>query len=135
MDDAGPILGVGGVVQDDRGRLLVVRRGNAPARGRWTLPGGKVERGERLAEAVRRELSEETGLDVDVGDPVGVTEVVAEDRHYVIVDLWATVVGGELRAGDDAAEVRWMGRGDLEEVATTPGLLDFLDEHGVELAP
>lgn len=135
MDDAGPTLGVGGVVQDDRGRLLVVRRGNAPARGRWTLPGGKVERGERLAEAVRRELSEETGLDVDVGDPVGVTEVVAEDRHYVIVDLRATVIGGELRAGDDAAEVRWMGRGDLEGVATTPGLLDFLDEHGVELAP
>lgn len=135
MDDRRPILGVGGVLQDDRGRLLVVRRGNPPARGRWTLPGGKVERGERLAEAVRRELSEETGLDVDVGDLVGVTEVVAEDRHYVIVDLWATVVGGELRAGDDAAEVRWMGRGDLEEVGTTPGLLDFLDGHGVELAP
>lgn len=135
MDDRRPILGVGGVVQDDGGRLLVVRRGNPPARGRWTLPGGKVERGERLADAVRRELSEETGLDVDVGDPVGVTEVVAEDRHYVIVDLWATVIGGELRAGDDAAEVRWMGRRDLEEVATTPGLLDFLDGHGVELAP
>lgn len=135
MEDGRPILGVGGIVQDDRGRLLVVRRGNPPAEGRWTLPGGKVERGERLAEAVRRELSEETGLDVDVGALVGVAEVVAEDRHYVIVDLRATVGGGELRAGDDAAEVRWMGRGDLEEVATTPGLLDFLDEHGVDLAP
>lgn len=135
MDDGRPILGVGAIVQDDRGRLLVVRRGNPPARGRWTLPGGKVQRGERLAEAVARELSEETGLDVDVGDRVGVAEVISDDRHYVIVDLRATVAGGELRAGDDAAEVRWMGRGDLEHVRTTPGLLDFLDGHGVELAP
>lgn len=135
MDDGPPILGVGAIVQDDRGRLLVVRRGNPPSEGRWTLPGGKVERGERLAEAVRREMAEETGLDVEVGGFVGVAEVVAEDRHYVIVDLRAAVVGGELRAGDDAADVRWMGRGDLEEVATTPGLLDFLDEHRVDLAP
>lgn len=131
----GPVVGVGAVVQDERGRLLVVRRGNAPARDRWTLPGGKVERGERLTEAVRRELAEETGLDVEVGEPVGVTEVVDDARHYVIVDLRATVVGGELQAGDDAAEVRWMGRADLETVDTTRGLLEFLDEHGVTLAP
>lgn len=130
-----PVVGVGGIVQDERGRLLVVRRGNDPARGRWTLPGGKLERGEHLAEAVRRELSEETGLAVEVGDLVGVAEVVAGGRHYVIVALRAEIVGGSLEAGDDADEVRWMGRADLEEVQTTPGLLDFLDEHDVDLAP
>lgn len=131
----GPIVGVGGVVQDGHGRILVLRRRNAPARGRWTLPGGKVEHGERLAEAVRRELSEETGLEVEVGDLVGVSEMVSEDRHYVIVDLRATITGGELRAGDDASEVRWVGRAELERLTTTRGLLEFLDEHGIELAP
>lgn len=131
----GPIVAVGAVVRDDGGRLLTVRRGGRPARGRWTLPGGKVEAGEDLGAALRREVAEETGLDVEVGDLVGFVERFAEGTHYVILDFAARVVGGELVAGDDAAAVAWMTRGKLESVATTDGLLDFLDEHGIDLPP
>jgi 8-oxo-dGTP diphosphatase len=129
---SGPILGVGAVIVDD-GRLLVVRRGNEPAAGRWTLPGGKVERGERIADAVAREVREETGLEVEVGDLVGIHEVLGRGGHYVIVDHHATVVAGELTAGDDAAEVAWMDRAELEAARTTRGLIAFLDRHGVDL--
>lgn len=130
-----PQLAVGAVVRDAGGRLLVVRRGRAPARGRWTLPGGRVEGGEALTVAVAREVAEETALRVDVGPLVGVHELVTADHHVVILDFHATVVGGELHAGDDAVEAAWMGRAALAAAGPTDGLLDFLDRHGVEVAP
>jgi 8-oxo-dGTP diphosphatase len=130
-----PVVAVGAVVRDRDGRLLVIRRGRPPAEGRWTVPGGRVEPGERLAEAVRRELREETGLDVRVGDLVGVHEIVDDELHAVILDHHAEVVGGNEVAGDDAAAVAWMGRTELAAAGTTDGLLDFLDRHGVEVAP
>ncbi len=133
--DREPVVGVGAVVRDQVGRLLVVRRGQAPAAGRWTLPGGKVKPGERLSHALAREVREETGLEVEVGDLVGVAEAITERGHYVIIDYHVSVVGGELMAGDDAAKVAWMGRAELAAAGTTEGLLHFLDGHGVELGP
>lgn len=130
-----PVLGVGAVIVDDDGRLLVVERANEPAAGRWTLPGGKVEPDERIVEAIAREVREETGLEVTVGDLLGVHEAIWDGGHYVIVDHRAEVTGGSLAAGDDAADVAWMGRSELEAATTTRGLLAFLDRHEVELAP
>lgn len=130
-----PIVGAGAVVQDDDGRLLVVRRGRAPARGRWSLPGGRVESGERAADAAAREVREETGLQVEVTSFLGFVEHIHDGHHIVILDFLAAVVGGQLAAGDDADEAEWVTRRELEERQTTEGLVDFLDAHGVELAP
>lgn len=135
MDAPRPTVAVGAVVQDAAGRLLTVRRGNPPAQGRWTLPGGRVEAGESLAEAVAREVAEETGLAVRVGALVGHLEVRDHDHHFVILDFHAEPVGGSLGAGDDADEVAWMTRGELADADTTDGLLAFLERHGVAVAP
>jgi 8-oxo-dGTP diphosphatase len=133
--DTRPIVGAGAVVQDADGRLLVVRRGRSPAKGRWSLPGGRVEPGERAADAAVREVHEETGLDVEVVSFLGFSEVIADDHHIVILDFLAAMQGGDLRSGDDADAVEWVGRAALAERPTTDGLLAFLDAHGVQLAP
>jgi mutator protein MutT len=119
-----PIECAGAVVRDDAGRLLLVRRGREPAAGLWSLPGGRIEAGETAAEAAAREVREETGLDVRIG-AVLITAVVA-DGAYRVQDFSATVVGGELHAGDDASEVRWVDDAELAALPVTPGLLDAL---------
>lgn len=128
-----PTVCVGAVVLDDEGRLLVVQRGRAPSAGCWTVPGGRVEHGERAEQAVVREVAEETGLQVEVTGFVGFVEVMDDAHHAVILDFAATVMGGALAAGDDAADVAWVTRADLEARPTTQGLFDFLDGHGVLL--
>lgn len=130
-----PVVGAGAVVQDGHGRLLVVQRGRAPARGRWSLPGGRVEAGEPAADAAAREVREETGLHVEVTSFLGFVEHIFDDHHIVILDFLAVVTGGQLAAGDDADKVAWVTRRELEDLPTTDGLVDFLDGHGVELAP
>lgn len=124
---------VGAVVSDVDGRIVVVRRGQAPARGLWSLPGGRVEAGETLAEAVRREVKEETGLDVDVQQVIGRIDIPHGTLVYDVTDFAATVVGATspLRAGDDAIDARWVTRPDLAALDTTPGLVDTLERWGV----
>jgi 8-oxo-dGTP diphosphatase len=128
-----PDLAVGAVVVD-HDRLLLVRRGRGPAQGHWAVPGGRVRRGETLAEAVTRELLEETGLEAVCGPLLGWVELLdAEaDQHFVILDFEATVVDDRPPvAGDDAAEVQWV---DLDAVAgrmLAPGLAEFLHDHGI----
>jgi ADP-ribose pyrophosphatase YjhB (NUDIX family) len=112
------VAAVGGVVLrgDD---VLLVRRALPPRQGEWSLPGGQLELGESLADGVRREVKEETGLDVAVGPVVAVFDRVHRDEggriryHFVIVDFLCRPVGGELRAGDDAADVRWVARAEV----------------------
>lgn len=119
-----------GAVAVRNGRLLVVRRGRGVATGRWSLPGGRVERDETLAAAVRRELAEETGLDVTVGQLCGIAERISDQAHYVILDYWVRAAG-EAVAGDDAAEVAWVDRAELAELDLVDGLMEFLQVNGV----
>ena len=111
--------------------LLLIERGRGVAVGEWSVPGGRVEFGETLVEAARREVAEETGLDVVIGDVVGWVERMTPEHHFVIVDFAVTVVGGTLRAGDDAADAQWLAIDDLGSVKLVEGLLDFLRERGV----
>lgn len=126
-----PEVAVGAVCIRD-GRLLMVQRGRGVEQGRWSLPGGRVERGESLAEALRRELREETGLDVTVGPLCGVAERISEHAHFVILDFWVTTE--ETRAAvadDDADDVAWADHDGLANLDLVRGLWHFLDDHGV----
>ena len=126
-----PEMCVGAVAVRD-GCLLLVRRGHAPALGRWSVPGGRVEWGETLAAAVVREVAEETGLEVTCDGLADWVERIGEDYHYVIADFWVTV-GSESPpvAGDDAAEARWVPLSELDDLDLTSGLGDFLRRIGV----
>src|SRR4051812_36486980 len=100
---------VGAIVHDAGGRLLVIRRGHPPGEGLWSLPGGRVEPGETDAEALVRELAEETSLRVEPGRLVGSMEYVGPaGLTYDIRDYAAIVTGGTLAAGDDASDARWV---------------------------
>ena len=118
-----PVECAGAVVLDSRRRLLLVRRGREPSLGAWSLPGGRIEPGESAAEAAAREVAEETGLSVAVGELLLTVDLPG---GYRVHDFAATVVGGSLVAGDDASEVRWCAAEELTELELTPGLVDEL---------
>lgn len=108
-----PLIGVAGVVWR-ADQVLLIRRGKAPRANEWSLPGGRQELGETVAEAARREVWEETGLEVEVGELVAVVDLIERDAagqvlfHYTLIDLLAEWRGGEARPGDDAADVAWV---------------------------
>lgn len=115
---------VGGLAYDDSGRLLLIQRGNEPGRGLWAPPGGRVEPGEDDAAALVREMEEETGLLVQPGDLVGRVR-----RGCVeIADYRCRVVGGTLRAGDDAIDARWCDAATMLELPLVPLLVETLRE-------
>jgi 8-oxo-dGTP diphosphatase len=118
----GTVPCVGGLAYDDEGRLLLVRRANDPGRGLWSVPGGRVERGEDDATALIREMREETGLQVVPGVLVG--RVLR--GPFAIADYRCTVVGGPLCAGDDALDARFVDRSALAALPLVDGLLDTL---------
>ncbi len=133
---SGPIPSVGVVVCNDD-RVLLVLRAQEPSRGKWSVPGGVVELGETIREAAHREVLEECGLDIEVGEVIAVRDLILRDQngrirfHYVLVDVVATCVGGKLSAASDVADARWVSRGDLDSLDLTSGLLPVL-LHGLE---
>lgn len=118
---------VGALVYDDDRWLLLVQRGREPHAGSWSLPGGRIEPGESGAQAVIREVSEETGLLVHPDRVVGrVRRAGPAGVVYAIEDWACTVTGGVLHAGDDAADARFVSASALRELELSPGLLDAL---------
>jgi ADP-ribose pyrophosphatase YjhB (NUDIX family) len=126
-------LCAGGVLVDDAGRVLLVRRGHDPYAGTWSLPSGRVEPGEDVRAGASREVREETGLEVEVHDLLGVVrrQDPAGIHHYEIHDFACRVVGGRLSAGDDADDVGWFSEAEMAEMALSPGLLVALRDFGV----
>lgn len=128
---ARPILGVGALIfQQDE--ILLVERGREPLKGQWSLPGGAVETGERLEDAIAREVREETGLEV-IPVQVGlIFERIMRDAdgnaeyHYVLVDYLCQICGGALCAGDDSNCARWFPINDLDQLSLTEGTLDVI---------
>lgn len=117
---AAPIVAVGAVIVH-QGRALLVRRAKAPALGAWVIPGGGVELGERVEDAVAREVCEECGIAIALGPLAAVVNRIDRDEagrvrfHYVIIDYFASYQSGDLAAGSDAADARWAPLGDLPD--------------------
>ena len=128
-----PLVGVGAIILE-RDRVLMAQRGKQPQKGRWSLPGGLLELGEALADGVRREVREETGLEIRL---LGILEVFerimrdaagAPEYHYVLIDYICRATGGTLRPGDDVCAVEWVRRRDLPSLTITEGTLTVIEK-------
>lgn len=132
-----PQVGVGAVVF--RGdAVLLVRRARPPYAGQWAIPGGRVHWGETLKDAAEREILEETGIRIRAGDPIYAFDIIEHDaegdplnctRHYVVVDLAAEYLSGEPRAGDDAADARWVSAAEFNMLPINTTTLNLLKRH------
>ncbi len=126
-----PRIGVGAVVFHE-GKVLLVRRGQPPAEGLWTIPGGRLEWGETLQQATERELLEETGIICEALKPVFIFDSITHDStgevkyHYVIVDYEARYISGEPKASDDALDAQWISRTQLGTLPVHEKTLDLL---------
>jgi mutator protein MutT len=126
------LVGIGALIFQ-RGRILMARRGKEPLKDWWSLPGGAVETGETLDQAVRREVREETGLEVQPVRMFEIFERIMHDAegtteyHYVLIDYVCRVTGGTLCAGDDVAYVQWMRQDELAGLQITEGTLGVIE--------
>jgi 8-oxo-dGTP diphosphatase len=127
------VLGVGALIFDDQRRILLIERGGEPLKGWWSLPGGVLETGETLADGIRREVKEETGLIVEPEQMMEVFERIMRDPdgraeyHYVLIDYICRVTGGSLCPADDCADARWTTREDCAGLPITEGTLAVIE--------
>ena len=123
---SGPQVAVGAIIQRD-GALLMIKRAQEPASGLWSIPGGRVEAGELIADALRREVKEETNLDIEVGELAGILEIPDSEMHFVILDHFATIVGDpDPVPGSDASEVRWVALDEIAGLECTPRFVETM---------
>lgn len=122
-----PLIGVGAIIMN-RNKMLIVKRTNEPAKGLWSVPGGVVELGEQLHEALKREVKEETGLEVDIERLVAAVDNIVFDEegriqyHYVLLDYLCRPRGGALKAADDVHDIQWVSLEALQSLPITPSL-------------
>jgi 8-oxo-dGTP diphosphatase len=126
-----PLVGVGAIIIE-QDRVLLVKRGNPPLAGKWSIPGGVLEMGETLRQAAVREALEETGLTVETGELLGVYDRILRDAdertryHYVLIDFLCRRIAGEPQAAGDAAEARWFARGDVGQLSLAEDTADVI---------
>lgn len=125
-----PLVGVGAVIAKD-GKILLEKRRNDPGKGKWSVPGGIVELGEHVEEAVVREVKEETGLEVEKPEHIDIVDNISFDEqgkikyHFVIIDYLVKLVGGKLKAASDAEELEWVTLDDVEDYDLTKTFREF----------
>ena len=130
-----PVVGIGAVVIRD-GKVLLIRRGVAPGRGLWAVPGGSLELGETLQQGAEREILEETGITIHAREPIYAFDFFERDPdgrirfHFVIVDLAADYIRGDVKGADDALEARWLAPGDLDHLPVSKNTLKLLQAAG-----
>lgn len=130
-----PVVGVGAVVFRD-GKVLLVKRGVSPRKGLWAIPGGSVKLGETLKESAKREVWEETGITIEVGDVIYVFDLIERDKngnihyHFVVIDFEARYIGGEVKSGDDALEARWISREECLHLPLSENTVELLKKQG-----
>ncbi len=135
-----PIVGVGALIREDE-KLVLVKRGVQPGKGKWSIPGGVVELGERIRDAVLREAKEESGLDIEIKDdrPLDVVENIFLDEkerlqfHYVMLQFLARPKGGTLKPASDVVDAQWVPLKDVEKYDLTNSFRLFFQEHRDEL--
>src|SRR5579864_9183693 len=126
-----PLVGVGAIIIE-HDRVILVKRGHAPLQGEWSVPGGVLEVGETLRQAAVREVLEETGLCVEVGELLGVFDRILRDSdertlyHYVLIDFLCRRIAGEPQAACDAAEARWFSRGELSQLSLAEDTVEVI---------
>ena len=131
-----PIVGVGVLIEED-GRYLLVKRAAEPDAGMWSIPGGLIDVGEKAADAAVREALEETGLTVEILNRVDVVDKIVRDPdgdvryHFVIIDFHARPLSGEMRAMDDALDAVWVTPDGFIEYELTPTLVELLKRMGL----
>jgi ADP-ribose pyrophosphatase YjhB (NUDIX family) len=134
-----PYLAVSAAIFRD-GKVLIVRRQRAPAKGIYTLPGGGVELGETLEQAVIREIREETALEIEPVELVGFRQAIARDaagrveRHFVVLPFAARYLGGEITLNEELSEADWRDPSELNGLKTTEGLAQVVAAAGARLA-
>lgn len=130
MPETFPRIGSAAVIIQD-GKVLLGKRAKDPGRGQWILPGGKIEPFESIASAVKREMREETGLEVELGEQIGAFELINQPtQHRIIVYTYARPIGGSLHAADDVSELRYFSKDELSVLGITGVVYDVLHEIG-----
>ena len=129
-----PLPAVSCVLFNKKGQVLMVRRANPPAQGKWSLPGGVVKTGEELEDALKREMLEESGLEVEVGPLLSVSSRIVRNRngrikyHFILLDYLCKWIGGLLKAGSDASEISWVNVDKIKNMETTEGIVEVILE-------